>query len=103
MAEHQMTLVHRQRISRDTMAFWFEVNSRNFEFRAGQHAVFVFTHPCMEGESDYSRTFSFASAPHDKRSVMVAMRMRKTAFKTALKSVALGTKFIVSRPMLPST
>jgi ferredoxin-NADP reductase len=29
---------------------------------------------------------------------MIAMRMRKTAFKTALKSAALGTKFIVSRP-----
>ena len=29
---------------------------------------------------------------------MIAMRMRKTPFKTALKSAALGTKFIVSRP-----
>ena len=29
---------------------------------------------------------------------MTAMRMRKTPFKTALKSAALGTKFIVSRP-----
>jgi ferredoxin-NADP reductase len=29
---------------------------------------------------------------------MIAMRMRKTAFKSALKSAAFGTKFIVSRP-----
>jgi predicted ferric reductase len=29
---------------------------------------------------------------------MIAMRMRKTAFKTALKAAALGTKFTVSRP-----
>lgn len=29
---------------------------------------------------------------------MVAMRMRETGFKTALKSATLGTKFIVSRP-----
>jgi ferredoxin-NADP reductase len=29
---------------------------------------------------------------------MIAMRMRKTAFKTALNTPALGTKFIVSRP-----
>jgi ferredoxin-NADP reductase len=49
-------------------------------------------------ESDNSRTFSLASSPHDNRPVMIAMRMRKTAFKTALKSTALGTKFIVSRP-----
>jgi len=52
----------------------------------------------MEGESDNSRSFSLASSPLDKRPVMIAMRMRKTGFKTALKSAALGTKFIVSRP-----
>ena len=51
-----------------------------------------------EGGGDNFRTLSFASSPHDKRPVMIAMRMRKTPFKTALKSAALGTKFIVSRP-----
>ena len=98
MAEYQMTLVDRQRIARDTMAFWFDANGANFEFRAGQHADFVFTHPCMGSESDNSRTFSLASSPHYKEPIMIAMRMRKTAFKSALKAAALGTKFIVSRP-----
>ena len=98
MAEYEMTLVDRQRVARDTMAFWFDTNGANFGFRAGQHADFVFTKPYSEGESDKSRTFSLASSPHDKRPVMIAMRMRKTAFKTALMSSALGTKFIVSRP-----
>jgi len=98
MAEYQMTLVDRQRIARDTMAFWFDSNGASFEFRAGQHADFVFTHPCEGSESDNSRTFSLASSPHDKGLVMIAMRMRKTAFKSALKAAALGTKFIVSRP-----
>ena len=98
MAEYEMTLVDRQRIARDTMAFWFETNGASFGFRAGQHADFVFTHPCTESEGDNSRTFSLASAPHDERLVMISMRMRKTGFKTALKSAVLGTKFIVSRP-----
>jgi ferredoxin-NADP reductase len=98
MAEYEMTLVDRQRIARDTMAFWFDTNGASFGFRAGQHADFVFTHPCMEGENDNSRTFSLASSPRDKRPVMIAMRMRKTAFKITLKSAALGTKFTVSRP-----
>jgi len=98
MAEYEMTLVDRQRIARDTMAFWFDTNGASFGFRAGQHADFVFTRPQMEGESDNFRTFSLASSPYDKRPVMVAMRMRKTAFKTALISAALGTKFVVSRP-----
>jgi ferredoxin-NADP reductase len=98
MAEYEMTLVDRQRIARDTMAFWFDTNGDSFRFRAGQHADFVFAHPCIEGESDNSRTFSLASSPLDRRPVMIALRIRKTPFKNALKSAVLGTKFIVSRP-----
>jgi len=93
MAEYQMTLVDRQRIARDTMAFWFDANGARYEFRAGQHADFVFG-----SESDNSRTFSLASSPLDKEPIMIAMRMRETAFKTALNEAAFGTKFKVSRP-----
>jgi ferredoxin-NADP reductase len=80
------------------MAFWFDTNGASFGFRAGQHADFVFARPGMEDESDYSRTFSLACAPLDRRPVMIASRIRKTPFKNALKSAVLGTKFIVSRP-----
>src|ERR1700676_80170 len=93
MPEYQMTLVDRQRIARDTMAFWFDTNGASFGFRAGQHADFV-----SGSESDNSRTFSLASSPLDKEPIMIAMRMRETAFKSGLKAAALGTKFIVSRP-----
>jgi ferredoxin-NADP reductase len=93
MAEYHMTLMDRQRIARDTMAFWFDTNGSRYEFRAGQHADFIFG-----SESDNSRTFSIASSPVDKEPIMIAMRMRKTAFKSALKAAALGTRFIVSRP-----
>jgi ferredoxin-NADP reductase len=89
MAEYQMTLMDRQRIARDTMAFWFDANGAGYEFRAGQHADFVFG-----SESDNSRTFSLAGSPLDKE----PMRMRETSFKNALKAATLGTKFIVSRP-----
>jgi ferredoxin-NADP reductase len=93
MAEYQMTLVDRQRIARDTMAFWFDTNGASYEFRAGQHADFGFG-----SASDNSHTFSLASSPRDKKPVMIAMRMRQTAFKSALRAAALGTKFTVSRP-----
>ena len=93
MAEYQMTLMDRQRIARDTIAFWFDTNGARYEFRAGQHADFVFG-----SESDNYRTLSLASSPLDKEPIMIAMRMRKTAFKNALNAAALGTKFIVSRP-----
>jgi hypothetical protein len=42
MAEYQLTLMDRQRIARDTVAFWFDANGARYEFRAGQHADFVF-------------------------------------------------------------
>ena len=93
MAEYQMTLMDRQRIARDTMAFWFDTNGARYEFRAGQHADFVFG-----SDSDNSGTFSLASSPLDRAPIMIAMRMRKTAFKSALKAAALGTKFTASRP-----
>jgi ferredoxin-NADP reductase len=98
MAEHRMTLVDRQRIARDTMAFWFAATDTGFGFRPGQHADFIFAHPDTGRSIEGSRTFSFASSPHDKRSIMIAMRMRKTDFKTELMAAALGTKFVVSRP-----
>ena len=98
MAEYQMTFVDRERIARDTMAFWFHKTGAGLEFRAGQHADFAFVRPYMGIEGDYSRTFSIASSPRDKDPVMIAMRMRKTAFKFALRTAALGTKFIVSGP-----
>jgi ferredoxin-NADP reductase len=98
MAEYQMTLMDRQRIARDTMAFWLDTNGTNYEFRAGQHADFTFLHPSPEHEGDNSRTFSLASSPQDKAQVMIALRMRETGFKTALKAAALGTKLQVSRP-----
>ena len=98
MAEYQMTLVDRQRIARDTMAFWFDTHGTGYDFRAGQHADFAFMHPSLGDVSDNSRTLSLANSPHDKGLVMIAMRMRETGFKAALKAAALGTKFKVSRP-----
>jgi len=98
MAEYRMTLVDRQHIAFDTMAFWFEPDDGDFEFRAGQHVDLVFAHPQQGSENDNFRTFSLAGSPQENKSIMIAMRMRKTIFKTALQAAALGTKFVVSRP-----
>jgi len=95
MAEFQMSLMDWQRIARDTMAFWFNTNETRYEFRAGQHADFVFMDPSPESAGDNSRTFSLANSPGDKGLVMIALRMRQTGFKNALKAAALGTKFKV--------
>ena len=98
MAEYEMALVDRQRVARNTMAFWFDTNGAHYEFRAGQHADFTFCQPFVNCEGDNSRTFSLANSPHDRRLAMIALRMRETPFKMSLKAAALGTKFKVSRP-----
>ena len=98
MPDYQMTLMDRQTIARDTMAFWLDTNGTSYPFRAGQHADFSFLQPSPEHAADYSRTFSLANSPQDKGQVMIALRMRQTGFKTALKAAALGTRFQVSRP-----
>jgi ferredoxin-NADP reductase len=98
MAEHRMTLVDRQTIATDTMAFWLEPEDGYFEFRAGQHVDLVFAEPQQGNENDNFRTFSLASSPQETKAIMIAMRMRKTIFKNALQSAPLGAKFVASRP-----
>jgi len=80
------------------MAFWFDTNGADYEFRAGQHADFTFLRPSVDLGGDNSRTFSFASSPHDRRLMMIGLRMRQTRFKTVLRTAALGIRFRVSRP-----
>jgi ferredoxin-NADP reductase len=98
MADYEMTLMDRQRVARNTMAFWFDTNGADYEFRAGQHADFTFSQPFVNCEGDTSRIFSLANSPHDGRLAMIALRVRQTPFKMALKTAARGTKFKVSRP-----
>ena len=97
MALCQMTLVDRQRIAKDTMAFWFDTNGASFDFRAGQHADFIATRPFPGADGGSSLTFSIASPPQGKSPVMLAMRTCQSAFRSVLELAALGDRFIVSR------
>lgn len=92
-----MNLVSRRKIAENTTAFWLDTNGAEYEFRAGQHADFVLAAP-HNGSDDTARTFSMASVPHEKKSIMIAMRMRETGFKTALATAPVGTLLKVSRP-----
>lgn len=46
-----------------------------------------------------TRTFSIASSPNEERSIVIATRMRSTAFKESLTRVPLGTAVSVAGPM----
>jgi ferredoxin-NADP reductase len=78
------------------MAFYFS-RPPGFRFRAGQNlAMSLISPPETDGEGD-TRTFTIASAPHEPE-LMIATRMRDTAFKRALKAAPAGTALRIDGP-----
>lgn len=81
-------LLGRETVADGTMAFHFE-RPPGFLHQAGQNALFKL--------ADENRTFSIASAPHEP-GLMIATRMRDSAFKRTLKGAALGLKVEIDGP-----
>ena len=86
-------------VARDTLAFWFDTLGTGYTFKAGQNADFILIDPAKKDGEGHARTFSFATSPNDCASLMVAMRMRNSAFKKSLETIPLGTRSKVTSPM----
>src|ERR1017187_7240778 len=82
-------LVSRQEVAERTIAFRFE-KPTNWTFKAGQCLDMTLLDPSETDAEGNTRTFSIASAPHEE-TLMVATRMRDTAFKRVLKTMPLGS------------
>lgn len=96
MAVYEVQLKNRQEVAEGTMAFSFE-KPAGFEFKAGQFIdVTLIDPPETDAEGD-TRGFSIASAPYEE-DLMVATRMRDTAFKRVLKTMPLGTEVRIEGP-----
>lgn len=89
-------LVDREEVATDTMAFYFE-KPAEFDFKAGRAADITLIDPPETDAEGNTRTFSVASAPYEER-VMIATRMRDTAFKRVLKALPLGTEVELTEP-----
>lgn len=89
MAVYEVALRRREPVAQGTTAFYFE-KPAGFAHLAGQNALFTLVNPPATDAKGPSRTFTIASAPHEAE-LMIATRMRDTAFKRVLKSAALGT------------
>jgi ferredoxin-NADP reductase len=87
-------LRHRKEVAERTWAFQFEKPS-GFTFKAGQFTEVTLGSLKETGTEGTTHTFSIASAPHEDF-VMVATRMRDTAFKRALAPLPLGTEVTIS-------
>jgi ferredoxin-NADP reductase len=90
---HTLNLEERQLVAEGTMAFLFE-RPEGFSFEAGQFLQMTLVDPPETDPEGDSRTFSIASAPH-QRHLMIATRMRDTAFKRVLGAAAIGSAVTV--------
>ena len=83
ISAHTVELTGRQEIAEGTMAFHF-AKRPDFQFRAGQYVDITLLDPVVTDAEGNTRTFSIASAPCDS-DLMIATRMRDTAFKRVLR------------------
>jgi ferredoxin-NADP reductase len=96
MPIYKTILRSKEEIADGTMAFHFE-KPVGFVFKAGQFGDFTLINP---GETDAEgniRGFSLASAPYED-DLMIATRMRDTAFKRILRKMEAGTEISLDAP-----
>jgi ferredoxin-NADP reductase len=96
MAPYKVKLKAQKSLCAGTTAFYFE-KPEGFEFQAGQFFNFTLLSPDETDLEGNTRALSIASAPHE-RNLMVAMRLRTTAFKRTLNSLPLGTELLLQGP-----
>ena len=78
------------------MAFHFE-KPAGWTFKAGQAIDMTLIDPPETDAEGDTRAFSIASAPHEE-TLMVATRLRDTAFKRVLRSMPLGSEVKIDGP-----
>jgi ferredoxin-NADP reductase len=89
-------LKSREEVAEGTMAFHFE-KPAGWTFKAGQFIDITLLEPPETDAEGNTRGFSIASAPQEE-TIMVATRLRDTAFKRVLKTVPLGTAVKIEGP-----
>lgn len=92
----KVKLIRKETIADGTMAFHF-AKPEGFEFRAGQFADFTLIDPPETDEEGNTRGFSLVQAPYEPQ-LVVATRMRDTAFKRVLKNLPTGAEVRLDAP-----
>ena len=88
MTIHETTLEGRREVAEGTLAFHFE-KPADFTFKPGQAIDLILVDPVFTDAASARHTFSLVSAPFQDE-LVVATRMRDSAFKRALKSLPIG-------------
>ncbi len=87
---YKAALKNKRQIAEGTWAFVFE-RPEGFQFKAGQHIRITLLNPTETDSEGNSRFLSLASTPQEK-DLVIAMRMRDTAFKRVLRNLQIGDK-----------
>jgi ferredoxin-NADP reductase len=93
---HESRLVAAKVVAEGTMAFHFE-RPPGFDFAAGQNMMLTLADPPAMDAKGPSRIFTIASAPYEPQ-LMIATRMRDSAFKRVLRSAAPGLRMKLDGP-----
>jgi ferredoxin-NADP reductase len=96
MPAYKIKLLRREDVAEGTTAFYFE-KPEGFQFTAGQFLRVSLIDPPETDDAGSSRSFSIASAPGEA-DLMIATRMRDTAFKRVLKSMPVGSEIEIKGP-----
>lgn len=89
-------LKERRLVAIDTLALYFEKPAA-LSFKAGQFIEMTLIDPVETDAKGNARAFSIASAPHEE-TLMVATRMRNTAFKRSLEVIPLEQEVKIEGP-----
>src|SRR6266487_4480487 len=87
---YEVALKEKKQLAEGTIAFVFE-KPNGFHFKAGQHIRMTLMNPPETDSEGNSRFFSLANSPQEK-DLVIAMRMRDTAFKRVLGRMQIGDK-----------
>lgn len=96
MPMYKVKLKYNREIAAGTMSFHFE-KPEGFTYKAGQFADCTLINPAETDTEGNTRTLSLASAPYED-DLMLATRMRDTAFKRVLKTMVSGTELTLDAP-----
>ena len=96
MPTYLVKLNKRDEVAEGTMAFHFK-KPDGFNFEAGQFIALILIDPPETDAEGNTRAFSVASAPYEE-ALMIATRMRNTAFKRAIKALPLGSRIQIQGP-----
>ena len=96
MPKYDTTLASSETVAEGTMAFHL-AKPADFKFTAGQSMNVSLIDPPETDAKGNARTFSIVSAPHEPE-LVVATRMRDTAFKRVLKGMPAGGRLSLRGP-----